>query len=423
MTVKSVLKELNFSLEKNEMASLRAKAKDFVEILKKGILKERVDADVFVGGSIAKGTLAKAKEYDVDIFVRFDWQYEDLSYELKKIMKHFSDEKIETLHGSRDYFRIRKGDGLTFEIIPVLRIKKVGEARNITDQSYFHVNYVKKNFTQEMARELSLAKKFCQAQGVYGAESYIHGFSGYSLECLIIHYKTFEKMLRELVKVRIGERAIIDPAKYYKRKDDIVFELNESKIQGPLVLVDPTWKDRNVLAGLNRETFEKFKEAGRKFLDKPTKEYFEVRGLDVESLKKISSKKKAEFVHVVLETDRQEGDIAGTKMKKFSRFLLSDLKKYFNILSEEFDYSGEGKEANYYLVLKSKGEILKVGPPLKMKDSVRKFKEKNSEAFEKNGYLHARVKVDFSGKEFLEKFKVDCKDKVAEMGIVKMGIS
>ena len=34
-----------------------------------------------------------------------------------------------------------------------------------------------------------------------------------------------------------------------------MYEINESKLQSPIILVDPTWKERNVLAGLNDESF------------------------------------------------------------------------------------------------------------------------------------------------------------------------
>src|SRR3989338_8074867 len=124
MSVKNFLKELNFTLEKSELDSLKAEAEKFVDELKKRVLKSKIDADVFIGGSLAKDTLVKAEVYDVDIFVRFDWKYEDLSFELEKILEGL---KAERVHGSRDYFRIQNGK-VIFEVIPVLRIKKPNEA-------------------------------------------------------------------------------------------------------------------------------------------------------------------------------------------------------------------------------------------------------------------------------------------------------
>jgi len=322
---------------------------------------------------------------------------------------------MEKMHGSRDYFRIYYSDKLTFEIIPVLRIKNVKEARNVTDLSYFHVNYVKRKLKGKAKEQLALAKKFFKANGIYGAESYIHGFSGYGLECLITDFKSFEKMLKELVKVK-DKRIIIDPAGYYKKKEEVFFELNESKLHSPIILIDPTWKERNVLASLNWETFRKFQNVARKFLKNPSVEYFEKKEPDVSKIKK----KKGEFLYIVLETDRQEGDIAGTKMKKFAGFLDRELGRYFKVLEKEFFYSGEGTKAELYLVLKTKREVLKIGPPLGRKKDVARFRKANKKTFVKNGILHACVKVSFSGKEFVKKW---ARSKEGRLKLEGMGIS
>jgi len=357
MKVKSTLRKLNFLLGDGELSELKKKTASFVSLLKSELKKKRIDAEVFVGGSFGKGTLTRSEGYDVDVFVRFDRKHKDLSKLLAKALKGFEKKvklKVKKVHGSRDYYKFG-GGGLEFEVVPVLRIKKIKEAENVTDHSYFHVNYVRRN--AKNLREISLAKKFCKAQGVYGAESYIQGFSGYALECLIIYYGSFERMIRSLVKAR-AEKLIIDPKKYYKRKKDVLVELNESKLNSPIILIDPTWKDRNVLAALSAETFRKFQKAAGKFLARPGERFFHKGKFDVEKLKK-----KGEFVHVVLETNRQAGDIAGTKMKKYSRFLVRNLEDYFVVLGSEFVYEG-GQRGDFYVVVKSRGEIIRRGPSL-----------------------------------------------------------
>ena len=427
--------KIDFSINEEELKDLKEKTKEVVELLKEGVKKTCVDADIFVGGSFAKGTLGKSEEYDpenrkfsgsqpregghdIDIFVRFDWKYENLEDYLDKIIKVAGKNgwKVDMIHGSRDYFRLYKDKKIVFEIIPVLRIRKPREARNVTDLSYFHVNYVKRNLRKKMKEEVLMAKKFCKANGIYGAESYINGFSGYGLECLIINYGKFEKMLRELVKVK--ERIILDPAKLHGKKEDVLFELNEGKLHSPIILIDPTWKERNVLAALNMGAFRKFQEQAKKYLKNPSARHFEIKEFDASKLEKKAKQKKAEFVHLVLETDKQEGDIAGTKMKKFVRFLERELERYFEVLDGEFVYD-LGQRADAYFILKSKREIVRIGPSLKMKEDVSRFRKKNKKTFVKNGLLHARIKVDFTGKEFLRKFD---KWKMKEMGITEMRI-
>lgn len=49
--------------------------------------------------------------------------------------------------------------------------------------------------------EIKIAKAFCHATGCYGAESYIKGFSGYALELLIYHYKSFQSFVKAMTKV------------------------------------------------------------------------------------------------------------------------------------------------------------------------------------------------------------------------------
>lgn len=422
MNIDKICKEIDFVLIKEEFAKIKKEAEELGQSIEDEIKKQKIKAEVFIGGSLAKKTLVKRNKYDIDIFVRFDWVYEDISNKLENIIVSVAKKKklkIERVHGSRDYFQIDKGKAI-YEIIPVLKINKPREARNVTDLSYFHVNYVKNRVKDKIAREIILAKVFCKSQGVYGAESYINGFSGYGLECLIIFYGSFEKMLRALVKVR--EREIIDPGKMYKRKDIALLEINESKLQSPIILIDPTWKERNVLAALNKESFHKFQKSVMAFLKKPSKNFFEEKKIEEKEIRKEAKRKKAEFSHIVLETDRQAGDIAGTKLKKFTRFLIGEAERNYYIIREEFVYD-EKQRADIYLTVKSKKEIIKIGPPIERENDAMAFRKRNKKVFEKNGLLHARIKINFSLKKFLKYFKKKDARKLREMGIIDMEIS
>lgn len=405
----------------DELNFLKEKTKEFYSQLKQQIKKRKIKADIFVGGSFAKGTLAKDEFYDIDIFVRFDDE-NDLSDKLERIVKEICNKKeliYKRVHGSRDYFQIPIKEKIIFEVIPVLKVKSIKYAKNVTDQSYFHVNYVKKKLNRKIAREIAIAKKFFKAQKIYGAESYVGGFSGYGIECLIIYFKSFEKMLRELTKTK--GKIIIDPAKHYKRKEDIFIEINSAKLKGPVILVDPVWKERNVLAALSEETFSKFKETVRRFLKKPNKGFFEEKKNEMEKIKESARKNTAEFIDIFLKTDRQEGDIAGTKMKKFSNYLLKECEKYFSIIDSSFKYE-RGKESHFYVALKPRKEIIRKGPLSEMQKEAQIFKKMNKEVFEKNGRWYARLKIDFPAKIFLKEFIEKQKDRMNEMGIVEMGI-
>ena len=134
-------------------------------------------AKAVLAGSGAKGTWLKT--FDADIFVKFNYsRFKDKSNKLsdmleKFLKKHF---KIIRLHGSRDYFQIRQ-QKFTFEIVPILEIKRSEQAKNITDVSPLHSDFVLKH--KKLVDEVRLTKQFFKAEKVYGAESYIRGFSGY----------------------------------------------------------------------------------------------------------------------------------------------------------------------------------------------------------------------------------------------------
>ena len=427
MKTKRILDEIGseLSIGKDELRELKEEVKKMTILLKDELRKNKISAEVFVGGSFAKGTLIKGEFYDVDFFVRFDWRYGDISAILSKVLKNIAKKKklkLEIVHGSRDYFKIIIKDKIILEIVPVVKIKKPRESRNVTDLSYFHVNYVKRALAKKnLLREVILAKQFCKSCKVYGAESYINGFSGYALECLIAYYKSLEKMLKELSKIEIGGRVIIDPKKHYKKINDVLFEMNESKLGSPIILVDPTWKERNALAALSRESFEKFQAAAKAFLKNPSKKFFEISKFDISNFKN-KVKKGEEFLSMELKTEKQPGDIAGTKMKKFSNYLKKEMSRFFEILESSFEYNGENS-ARFYLIVKSKKEIIKSGPPKDLDKYTGAFRKKNKVIFEKNGMLYARIKINFSAKDFVRRFHKRYKDNIKSMGITELEIN
>jgi tRNA nucleotidyltransferase (CCA-adding enzyme) len=324
----------------------------------------------------------KKEKQDVDIFVVFKTEKD-----LVKLEKLLDKAKYESkvVHGSRDYFHIDMGF-CVLEIIPVLEIKKPELAKNVTDVSLMHVKYVTKKIKEnpKIVDEIILAKAFCAANNVYGAESYISGFSGYSLEVLVSYFGSFVKFLKS-----IDKRRVIDPEKYFKNESEILRELNSSKLGSPVVLIDPTYKYRNVCAGLSEETFKEFLEVAKEFLKKPSEEFFVSKEFSVDDFKKLAEERDVEFVELHFETDRQEGDIAGTKMKKFFGFIVSDLnRKGQEVLEEKFVYKN-GQNARGYLIVKENKERIFEGPDKIFKEGVKSFKKVHKKSFEKKGKLFA----------------------------------
>jgi len=420
LILKNALIKVNPSQE--ELSSIDKYLKNFIFKLEKELKTLKIDAEVFVGGSYAKKTLIKKGQYDIDIFVRFNEKHskEDISKLTEKVLRK-TREKIILIHGSRDYFKIDVNPAFFVEIIPVRKVKNPKEAENITDLSYFHVNYIRKKIkTEKMLEEIRLAKAFCHANKCYGAESYINGFSGYSLELLVYYYRGFLNFAKAMTKIK--DKAMIDIEKLYKNKYEIEMNMNSSKMSSPIILIDPTYKERNAVAALSNETFEHFKTACRNFLKKPSEKSFDEKKADLEKIKKNAEKKKEEFVIVRAETDKQEGDIAGSKLIKFYRHLNSEIEKLYKISSKGFEYEGN-KEAEFFFAVKNKGEIIQTGPELKDSKNITAFKKHHKNTFIKKERIYAKEKYDKNIKKFIEEWKIRNSERIREMSITKIEIN
>ncbi len=423
LSFNSILKQVLKSVKpsEQEFQDIQNFVDNFIQKIEDRIKKSGINAEIFVGGSFAKKTVIKKNKYDIDVFIRFDKKYDtnEISSITEKIIKDIGETIM--VHGSRDYFQIKIKENVFIEIVPVIKIKTPKEAENITDLSYSHVNYIKRKVkSKKILDEIMLAKAFCYANHCYGAESYINGFSGYALELLVYHYKGFLKFIKAVTKSK-EEKIIVDSERHYKNKKTVLMDLNSSKLISPIILIDPTYKQRNALAALSKETFEKFKEDCKGFLANPSEEALQHKKTDLDKIKKEAESKKCEFILIETSTDKQEGDVAGSKLFKFYNHLTKEIEKYFNIKDKGFNYN-EKKAARYYFVTKPKKEVLIGGPLMKDSDNVQAFKKKHPIYFTKKGKIYSKEIVDFTLEEFLKEWSKKNKKKLKEMHITSLNI-
>ena len=418
--INSILKEILEKVEptKEELKDIENLLEDFIKKLRKNIKTQKINAEIFIGGSFAKSTVIRKDHYDIDIFIRFDKKYKNISDLTKKILRNMKN--VSLIHGSRDYFRIKASKDLFFEVIPVKKIKSPKEAENIMDLSYSHVRYIKRKIKSEkILDDIRLAKAFCYGNNCYGAESYVNGFSGYALELLIYHYGGFLKFLKAMIKIK--EQEVIDIEKHHKSKQRILMDINAAKIQSPIILIDPTYKQRNALAALSDETFRAFQKACKNFLKNPVIKAFEIKKIDFEKVRKDARRRGREFILLGARTKKQEGDVAGSKLLKFYRHLGNEIEKYFKIKSRGFEYNGK-KSASYFFTVKKKPEIVIRGPLESQKEHVKKFKKKYKKVFTKKGKIYSRKKINFTLKKFLEDWKKKHREKVKDMSIIGLRV-
>ncbi len=350
------------------------------------------NSKIHVGGSFGKGTWITGM-HDIDLFVCFDYEKHcNSSYKLPDLLQqHLKNKKIKhkRIHGSRDYFETKIGK-YSFELIPILEIKKAEQSKNLTDASPLHTFWVKKHAKGNLADQIRLLKAFCISQGCYGGESYIRGFSGYVCEILAIHFKTFQNTLKAAGKWKFDEKTVIDPERHYKSKNEALRQLNTAKIQSPLVVIDPIQADRNAAAALSTETFNKFIDSATKFISKPSEEFFTEKRKTPQELKSKDNTNKT----IVIEAIPLEGkpDIALSKILKMSEHIKQRMASSgFQI----FDSGIEWTKTPLIWIRTQKTipeKFIIKGPPEISKEHMQRFRQTHGKVFIKKGLAFAEEK-------------------------------
>lgn len=362
------------------------------ELLSNKAKEEKYDVEVVAGGSTAKGTFLKG-DFDIDMFVRFKNASEDISEDLEFLLLSIAEEENfvpERIHGSRDYFNLIYLDCF-FEIVPVKHIQGIDEAENVTDMSPLHVFWASKNITPKLKDDIRLAKQFCKACDVYGAESYINGFSGHVLDILIVHYGGFIELLR--AASRWQEKEIIDPQGFHK---DPLKALNRAKQVSPLIVIDPVDPYRNAAAALSQEKYLAFRKQAQQFLKHPSESFFIIPQFDKDKLKK--QRKEGEDLFIITVTPQVgKKDIIGTKVLKVYEFLKRHLRLHdFKVRHSSWWFD---KKESHLLFFTDNARladtVLRQGPPCSKKQAANRFKEVHDEVIEKDGRLYAEVQRQF----------------------------
>ncbi len=381
--IENIMKKVldRYSFSKEELRQLNRKIAQFTDMLKKNAKAHKLKADIILGGSAAKGTMIKG-DFDCDIFIRFDRSYADadISGLCENILSGLN---YTRLHGSRDYFQLEYNN-INYEIVPVINIKSPDEALNITDISPLHVRWLKEKAKENkrLTDEIIIAKVFFKANSIYGAESYIRGFSGHVIDILIVFYKSFLSLIQHSLEWKKFQE--IDVA-----GTGNIRKLNKSKIS-PLIVYDPIQPERNAAASLSYEKFMLFKKRAKEFLESPEFKFFVKRKISIESLKEQAGGKKLSIVEAVPYDGKK--DIVGSKLLKAFQYIKKQAKiNGFTIISSGWEWD---KNAVFWFISKNETlseKFIKQGPPLSQSINAKKFIEKNRDYFIKNNRLYARA--------------------------------
>ena len=365
---------------------------EFLNKIEKSAKNQKVKCDFFVGGSFGKNTYLKGN-FDVDVFCRFDLSYKEaeLSLLLEKILTD-TKLKFKKQKGSRDYFSLTFGPKekeMFFEIIPNRNIKNLKDALNSTDVSPFHVEFVKKMSQKnpKLTDEIRLAKQYFKAKGLYGAESYINGFSGHVIDILICYYGSLEMLL--LDAKTWGEQKCIDISSFYNSKESVMKSISEDKISN-LIVVDPILKGRNAARALLEDKYYKFILASQNFTLFVEKDFEIIKKTQGDVLKFAKNFSKENNLKVIIykfdfKISNESEDIIGSKLLKLYTRLNAYFISYdFNVFKENFFIDME-EEVCIFVYYFEKVELSKIkiahGPKVFMSSDIARFLNSRKDFF------------------------------------------
>jgi tRNA nucleotidyltransferase (CCA-adding enzyme) len=220
--------------------------------------------DVVFGGSFAKGTWLP-DDADIDIFVKIKpsvgiEKFEEMGRDIgSETLKKYGPKLRYSDHPYVEAF-VKK---VRVNVVPCYDVEQ-GKWKSAADRSPFHTRYISTRFDDEKRGQARLLKKFFKTLGIYGAEVSTAGFSGYVSEVLVLKYCSFENVLRAAADWQ--ERQVIAVGDYNL---DFVKRFNS-----PVTIIDPVDSRRNLGTALSPESVAKFMLAARRFLERPSLQFF-----------------------------------------------------------------------------------------------------------------------------------------------------
>jgi len=224
-----------------------------------------IDGEARLGGSYAHGTWL-AGHADVDLFLLLapgaDLEAEGLRA-AARVLELAGASRVERRYAEHPYLSGELG-GVRVEVVPCYRVRR-GEWRSAADRSPYHTEYLLSRLTDDLRDEVRAAKAFMIAQGVYGAEIKVRGFSGYLVEVLTLKYGSLLGLMRAATAWRPGEVIWVEPPQ------------GEAPPRGAstIVVPDPVDPRRNLGAALSPWSLGRFVLASEMFLEDPREEMFE----------------------------------------------------------------------------------------------------------------------------------------------------
>jgi len=353
-----------------------------------------MDLEAIVCGSIGKSTWL-AGDHDIDLFVFFSpnttrEQLEKLGLEIGKRLVTKMGGKWQIKYAEHPYVHAIIKD-FDVDVVPCYKIAKGEPIRSAVDRSPLHLEHVNKNLKPEQQANVRLLKQFCKGIGVYGADAKTQGFSGYICEILIMHYGSFENVLKTAAEWR---------PPYAIGNGD------HRKFDNPFIVIDPVDPNRNAAAAISAENFARFVFSAEQFMKTPSTAFFfpKAQKLSANETKKLRQR-GTRFVAVVAPRPDVIDDVLWPQLRRARHRLVKELEQNEFKVIRSFEWASGHKEGDKKseMALVFELEVWSLPPVQRMHGPPIAAHEHSSKFLEKYGRPLFGPFVDGQGSWFIEK--------------------
>ena len=378
-----------------EKSKINDISNNIINVLQKFCDEQNINAKASLVGSVAKNTALKGNS-DIDIFIAFP---------LDTDMQYLKEMGLKLAHDCCDEFKCNAShhfashpyvtaniEGFEVDIVPCYEISDGSQLKSAVDRTILHTKFVKSNLSKNQEDEVLLLKRFMAMTGTYGSEFKVGGFAGYLCELLIIYYGSFENTLKQAINWKYGHSIDIKEYKTSELFDD------------PLIVIDPTDKNRNVAAALRVDKMAEFIQSARNFLNSSNKKdyFFPVKkNLDKNYILNEFKKRNSDLIAISFDIPDMALDTLHPQLRKTCESLEKKLNnEEFNVFKA--DYWSDEVETCVILLEMASSKLndvkINIGPKVYIDKACNNFTKKYGieNCYVLNDFLVHNQKRDFS---------------------------
>ncbi len=363
-------------------------------------------------------------DFDIDIFIGLNYNlYEDkfkglsktkLKKESKKeflklcnewiikalILKEYKEHRLlyaEHPYVTVDFIDLDKNLKIKLDIVLYFDltlefIKKNGIITAV-DRSPWHGRFVRDNLSKKQKDDVRLLKQFFKSCHCYGDKSAAGkmGFIGYSAELLIYHFKSIENVFNNFKNLPST------PLDYFKRNKKELRNIPHFKDEF-LIITDPVDSNRNVASAISERAYNFCNHRIKQFLKTPETSFFKITPIPEMDLAEID---QYYFIMEIRNTDPNvHYTINRDKLYLLGEQIISNGEKEFT--GEErfgtiiFEVYFKNDLAEFNIAIYCSKPIIsdayaRRGPPIEDNLHSKRFKQKNPDYYEKEGFLWVKT--------------------------------